>query len=335
MVSYGKKRVDIVLQPVSGKALPIYKGEILRIIQVGDGQCVDFNCFNLHDYKEHMSVGHIRRQGFQVKKGNFIWSNPPRFRPMMVLLEIPPTCITDLMGARCNAPVFEVVEGFEIHTNCQDTLAEAIGEYGLPPDDVHDSLNMWMNTGLTMDEESGRKYWDGGWNIGKKGDYVDWMALMDVLAVPVICGSGDVKFTSNFSFKPIQVQVFDKSAETEKLVDGYLREYLSLKNQRSIETFHVKEIKKERELTPIPGYQPRFVNFPIIFTEIEIELTIEDYEQVEKLKNRHFPGTDEEVVRAAVMCWYSKNRRNKSWDVFGVRSRELHELSSSKKGRDA
>lgn len=328
MASYSKKRLDIVLQPVSGKALPVYKGETLRIIQVENTQCVDFNCFNLHDYKEHMSVSHMRRQGFRVKKGHFIWSNPARFRPMMVLLEIPETCVTDLIGACCSAPRFEVPYGFEVHTNCADTLAEAIGEYGLTPDDVHDPLNMWMNTGITVNEKAANHWnitWDTRWNIGEKGDYVNWLALMDVLAVPAVCGS-DVTFTSNFFFKPIQVQIFERSPENDKLVEDYLHEYASLKNQRSIESFHVKEIRKERELTPIPGYEPRFVNFPIAFEEIEIELNSEDYEKVQYLKKCQFPGTDEEVVRAAVMCWYSKNRRNKSWDMFGASSSDLTKL---------
>jgi len=40
---YGAKRDDFVLQPVTGKAIPLYKGEVLRITQEVGGQCVDFN----------------------------------------------------------------------------------------------------------------------------------------------------------------------------------------------------------------------------------------------------------------------------------------------------
>jgi uncharacterized protein YcgI (DUF1989 family) len=43
MISYGKERFDLVLQPISGKAVPVYAGEVLRIIQVEGEQCVDFN----------------------------------------------------------------------------------------------------------------------------------------------------------------------------------------------------------------------------------------------------------------------------------------------------
>jgi uncharacterized protein YcgI (DUF1989 family) len=81
-----KRRLELTLQPVSGRALPVHKGEVLRISQIDGGQAVGFNCFNLNDYKEYMSVGHIQREGFRLTRGRFIWSNPPRYRPMMKVL---------------------------------------------------------------------------------------------------------------------------------------------------------------------------------------------------------------------------------------------------------
>lgn len=319
MTTYGKKREDVTLQPVSGKALPLYKGEVLRILQAGDGQCVDFNCFNLHDYKEYMSTGITRRQGVPMQKGHFLWSAPPRFRPMLALLEKPESCVIDILAARCQAAMFELVFGFNIHTNCHDTLAESIGEYGLTSDDVHDSCNMWMNT--RINQEGKVEYF---WNTGKKGEYVDWLALMDVLAVPIICGSADVMLVSNYSFKPIQVQVFERSPETGQLADDYVKEYVCLKNQRTVDDFRLKQIKADRELRQDATYEPQFVNFPITYKEYEIELSAEDDAQVQELKKKkNWPGTDAEVVRAAVMAWYLDNRRNKKWDIYyaGVKQR--------------
>ncbi len=202
----GKCRQDLVLEPVSGKALPVYKGEVLRIRQVAGEQCVDFNCFNLNDHKEYMSVGHMRREGFRVAPGRFLWSNPPRYRPMMKVLSMSPTCVTDTLAARCSAVLFEAHYGIDDHPNCQDTIAEAIGEYGLTPDDVHDSLNLWMNT-----EVDHIGYYTV-WNSGKPNDHIDLLAVMDVLAVPVTCGSGNLWVTSNFCYKPISVQVFEPTA---------------------------------------------------------------------------------------------------------------------------
>ena len=306
----GEKRLDVEMPPVTGKAVPVYQGEILRITQVGGGQCVDFNCFNLHDYKEHMSVGHTRRQGRFVT-GHFVWSAPPRFSPMMYGLSVPRNCVTDLTAARCSAPIFEMVYGLAVHTNCTDTFAEAIGEYGLTPDDIHDSLNMWMYTGLAEDERTTYQ-----WNVSQAGDYLELLALMDVLAVPIVCGSGDIMPTSNFTLKPIGVQVYAASAESEAKVAELREEYCSLESQKTLDQFRVRNIKTDRELTPTPGYEPNFVNYPLVLEELEIELSEQDYDDLEALRAEKYPGTDEEVILASAMMWIRNNRRNKDWAIY-------------------
>ena len=75
------------LQPGTGKALELRRGMILRIEQIEGGQCADFNCFNLHDYKEFFHTGRTRHlHGLHPTKGDFLWSAPPRERPMMVII---------------------------------------------------------------------------------------------------------------------------------------------------------------------------------------------------------------------------------------------------------
>lgn len=87
MIELGEKRFNLILRPVSGKALPVYKGEVLRIRQVEGEQCVDFNAYNLKDYKEYMDVSACRRAtSFHPKRRDIIFSNPPRYRPMIDIL---------------------------------------------------------------------------------------------------------------------------------------------------------------------------------------------------------------------------------------------------------
>src|SRR6476620_11223665 len=54
---YGEKRWEHRLEPVTGKAVPVMRGEVLRISQTSGGTCADFNAFNLHDYKEFLDCG--------------------------------------------------------------------------------------------------------------------------------------------------------------------------------------------------------------------------------------------------------------------------------------
>jgi uncharacterized protein YcgI (DUF1989 family) len=305
MTQYGECRFDITLQPISGKAVPLYQGEVMRITQVGGEQCVDFNCFNLHDYKERMSVGHMRVQGFRPKQGHIAVSAPPRYRPMLAVLRMSDTCVTDLLGARCDATAGEREYGLVPRTNCQDTFAETIREYGLTPDDVHDSFNMWMHT-----------VWNGSFfpirNVGPKGDYVDLLALMDVLAVPITCGSGDIGQISNFGFKPIQVQVFKKSDQSGAVMQTYLERCTGFKNQRTRENFRVKEILKERKLKRVPGYEPEFRAYPIEWTDIDVPFTAKELKSIRSLRGK-MGTTDEAVVRSIFMLWYQSNRMKPHW----------------------
>jgi uncharacterized protein YcgI (DUF1989 family) len=298
---YGAERLKIVFQPVEGKAIPMKAGEVLRIIQVGNGQCVDFNCFNLHDYKECLSVGFTRMHSFRPKEGDFLWSNPPRNNPMMKILKMPPGCLTDTLHARCNAFLFEDYYGFDLHTNCQDTFATAIGEYRLTPDDVHDAFNLWMDTGW---DDQGVTYIRR--NSGREGEYVDLLATMDVLAVPILCGSGDVQPTASFYPKPIEIRVFASSATT---LDAVKKDNARLrrKNHRTVEQFPVKNILATRELTRDPEYKPNFVNYPLQFTSVEVELSGREREQLQQLRFADYQD-DAEILREAVMRWIFRNR---------------------------
>ena len=73
---------ELIIEPGTGKALELRRGQILRIEQVAGRQCADFNCFNLHDYKEFFHTGRTRHlHGIHPTKGDFLWSAPPRERP--------------------------------------------------------------------------------------------------------------------------------------------------------------------------------------------------------------------------------------------------------------
>jgi len=303
VLQYGPLKTDLVLQPVSGKALPVLRGEVLRIIQEEGGQCVDFNAFNLHDYKEYLGVSNTRsRNAFRVKKGDIIWTVSSRDRPMFLILEIPETCRTDLLGGRCRASLFDR-RGYGLHTNCQDTLAAAIGEYDLTPDDAHDSLNLWMNT----EWDSVGRYFTLR-NTGRKADYVDLLATIDTLSVPAICGSGDVGWTSNFSLNPIRVQVFDASDETLARVKEIERDNTGFKGQRTPDEFKVNKIKADRELRRNPSYVLEFVNYPITNKAIQVPLRTEELAKAKQLVAVGLGKDVAEVIRIGVILWYMRNK---------------------------
>ncbi|MGD9922899.1 MAG: DUF1989 domain-containing protein [Pseudorhodoplanes sp.] len=297
----GACRYELTIAPVSGKAIPVYRGETLRILQTRGEQCVDFNCFNLHDYKERMSVSHMRAQGFRVKQGHLVLSAAPHCRPMMLISSMSETCVTDLLAARCDATMGEREFNLVPRTNCQDTFSEAVREFGLSPDDVHDSLNMWMHT-----------CWGDSFrilpNVAPAGDHVDLLALMDVLAVPIICGSGDLGQVSNFNFSPIEVKIFEASEESKESAKQCLeRSGLAGSEVTKLDR---RRILTQRELVRDSNYKSR--RFPVSYTDVEVEFADGEIDRLKNAPQIARAGDVGDRARMAFMLWYQSNRLSRS-----------------------
>ena len=282
--------------PGTGKAVEVRAGQVLRIEQVDGGQCVDFNCFNLHDYKEFMHCGRTRTvHGFHPSKGTFLWSAPPRERAMMFILE-DTFGRNDVLFPRCSAYVYESGYGYDIHTNCQDIQAEAQREYLLTPDDVHDSFNFFMCTEVTSPHRATMTR-----QTSKRGDYVELLALMDVLAVPNVCGS-DVMRTSNFSLKPIKLSIFDATDDEIKKVP----EIRVLKSQRTPKDFHNPKIKPDRELLRNVNYVPEFPNVPLIVEDIVVPLSAEETSLLNDAKLAIYGDDLSAALRDILFTWWEE-----------------------------
>lgn len=296
--SQRKILTELTLEPGTGKALEVRRGQVLRIAQTSGRQCADFNCFNLHDYKEFFHTGRTRHlHGLHPTKGDFLWSAPPRERPMMAIIE-DTVGTNDVLYPRCSGFLFEHQYGLPVHTNCHDIQGEAQREYGLTPDDVHDSFNFFMHTGVSQD---GHPFIAE--NTARDGDYVELLALMDVLAVPNVCGA-DVMKTSDFELKPLKLTVFEGTAADWRNNPDFPK----LRNQRSPVDFKVKNIKADRELYRDESYRPDFVNVPLVISELEVELSPSEMDSLEQLKaNAKYGETDAEVLRYVVFTWWISN----------------------------
>jgi len=286
---------ELIIEPGTGKALELRRGQILRIEQAAGRQCADFNCFNLHDYKEFFHTGRTRHlHGIHPTKGDFLWSAPPRERPMMAIIE-DTAGTNDVIYPRCSAFLFEYHYGLAVHTNCHDIQAEAQREYGLTPDDVHDSFNFFMHTGI---DQHGHPFIAK--NTANKGDHVELLALIDVLAVPNVCGA-DVMMTSDFELKPLKLTVFEAAdRDWDSVVEPP-----KWRNQRSVLDFKVQNIKADRELSADRSYKPSFTNVPLGLSEIEVALSDEEASVLEKLAaTGKFGETNAEVLRYALFSWW-------------------------------
>lgn len=302
MTAVRKSRIDVVLEPVSGKAIPVMKGETLRISLVEGAQHIEFNCFNLNDHKEYMSAGHMRRESFRAGPERMVWSNPPRYRPMMKIVAMSPSCCSDLLVAGGVSRMLEAQFGIDGLSGFDDTMAQALGEYGLTAEDTHDPLNLWLNT-----------EWDhvGTFvtaNSGKAGDAVEMLALMDVLAVPAIAAGANFSLSGNFSYKPVRVEVLEADGASREQAEREWQANTRLKTQRTVDDYKLKTIRTERTLAPAESYQPDYVNFPIELTDIDVLFSSEELQSIWPLRGR-MGATDGELVRTLFFHWYVENRK--------------------------
>jgi len=113
------------------------------------------------------------------------------------------------------------------------------------------------------------------------------------------------RFTAEFA--PLEA-----SDDTRAITRDHLARFTGFKNQRARADFRVKAIRAERELWPVPGYQPQFRAYPIVQTPIEVGFTDAEYRAVEGLRGR-LGKTDGDAVRAAFMLWYQRNRMKPHW----------------------
>lgn len=283
------------LLPGTGKAFEVRAGQILRVSQVEGDQCADLNVFSLHDYREAMHVGRTRTlHGIHPGEGSFLWSAPPRERAMMFVLT-DAAGLNDTLFPRCSAAMYESMFGFEEHTNCADMQAEAQREYGLTPDDVHDSFNLFMDTRVNADGSIEVVH-----QSTSAGAYVELLALMDVLAVPNVCGN-DIFRTSNYALRPLDVTVFDAAeADLARVPSLFVH-----RAQRTPADFTQPRIRSERALARDPDYVPSFPRTPVVVDDVEVELTDADLALLAAHARRDLYGDDDEAaLRDIVLSWW-------------------------------
>jgi uncharacterized protein len=205
-------RDEFIIPKERGKAFEVRLDETLRVIEVDGPQTCDFNAYVLPDFKETFSAGRTRFfTGAHPRKGDALYTNPPHERVMFRIVEdtvdhtFSETGATahDLTFPRCSEIVFSHPFGVRGHRGCQDSLAEAIAPYGLTPDNVHDTLNLYMKCGV---DRAGMISIEAPDAV--KGDYVDLACDIDSLVVISSCPAGGVHATNAEGNKPLKIQIY-------------------------------------------------------------------------------------------------------------------------------
>lgn len=189
-----------IINPRSGTSFILKKGERLKIIDIKGEQVSDLLCFNLQDKKEYLSSGRTidYAETIFLTTGHPFYSN--RSNVMFRIVE-DTVGRHDFLLTPCSKDTFRIIYGHEHpHKGCFGNLCEALAEYGIEPDDIPITFNVFMH--VAVDGATGKV--DVLPPKSNAGDYIIIEAEMDLIVGLTACSA---EMSNNGSFKPIGYEV--------------------------------------------------------------------------------------------------------------------------------
>lgn len=187
------------INPQSGAAFIIKKGEKLKVIDPQGSQVSDMVLFNANDTREKISSGKTLdfEESILITAGNFLWSN--RSNKMMKIIE-DTNGRNDFLLAPCSPETFQIMyNNHEYHPSCFENLYTNLASYKIEPDDIPTAFNIFMNVQFNLE---GKISVDPP--TSKSNDYVIFQAEMDLIVGLTACSAED---SNGGTFKPIHYEI--------------------------------------------------------------------------------------------------------------------------------
>ncbi|MBC7945132.1 MAG: urea carboxylase-associated family protein [Burkholderiales bacterium] len=188
------------LAPQTGTAFEIERGQILRIIDPMGEQVSDLTAFARNDRDEWLSSGRSidYANTIYLTSGHVLYSN--RSNPMFTIVE-DKVGRHDFLLTPCSAETFRIIYNNDAaHPSCFDNLKMHLAAFGIAPDRIPTTFNIFMNVVIGG---------DGKLIIAppqsRAGDYIDLRAEMDLIVGVTACSA---EMSNNYRFKPIDVEVY-------------------------------------------------------------------------------------------------------------------------------
>jgi uncharacterized protein len=193
------------LEPQTGVALELEKGQVLRVVDPQGEQVSDVVAFasagpGWADASEWLSSGRTidYNNTIYATTGHVLYSN--RSNPMFTVLE-DRVGRHDFLLTPCSPQTFEILyEGHEgYHPSCFENLAQNLGRFGVGEGDIPTTFNVFMNVEVSPTGEIRI-----GPPLSGPGDFIDLRAEMDLVVGVTACSA---EKSNNHSLKPIDLEV--------------------------------------------------------------------------------------------------------------------------------
>ena len=186
------------IEPQTGTAFRLPKGALLRVIDLQGEQVSDLMAF-APDGREWLSSGRsIDYNGtMRFTTGHKLYSN--RSAEMLTIVK-DTVAQHDFLFAPCSSEMFVALYGADpSHPSCFSNLAQALAPFGIDPDQIPTTFNIFMHVEQL---ESGELKVQPP--TSRAGDVFEVRAEMDLIVGLTACSAEQ---SNNWSFKPIGYEI--------------------------------------------------------------------------------------------------------------------------------
>ena len=187
------------LEPQTGTAFELRRGQHLTVIDLEGEQVADLIAFARDDHREWLSSGRTidYANTIRLTTGHVLYSN--RSRPMFTIVG-DDVGRHDFLFTPCSPETFQIIYRHTgHHPSCLENLSRALAPHGIDSDAIPTTFNIFMNVEIGA---------DGGLQIlpplSQAGDKVRLRAEMDLLVGLTACSA---ELSNNNRFKPIGYEI--------------------------------------------------------------------------------------------------------------------------------
>ena len=191
-----------------GKAFVVKKGQAARIICVEGPQVADVCIWNADNYEEYFwNEFTLSREGLFLTTFSRLWSNMPKLRPMMTIIEDTYKGTHDLQYGMCSKSTYDLwwelrdtehwrnyfhnsgIDRREDLPNhgCWENLTDALNPYDIAPEDIPSPFNLFQSYEISLPTGKLVRCLDRDRPKPGKPAHVEFRAEMNCLAVVSAC----------------------------------------------------------------------------------------------------------------------------------------------------
>ncbi len=187
------------IEPQTGVAFELARGQTLRVIDIEGEQVADLMAVARDDKREWLSSGRSidYANTIYLTTGHVLYSN--RSRPMFTIMR-DDVGRHDFLLTPCSPETFKIIYKNDApHPSCFANLHTNLARFGIEPDEIPTTFNVFMNVEVSP---------DGQLSIlpprSRAGDMIELRAEMDLIVGLTACSA---EMSNNYRFKPIGYDV--------------------------------------------------------------------------------------------------------------------------------